>query len=98
MIKLVNDVAFREELLKFKINTDVQEEHRGPLLDILVRILYSKFQSKSVGGRSSKDTAHKRRTTIVNFFSALRPEECHYFTNLMMLSFLRAKHSCANSD
>lgn len=59
---LLDDKALRDELVKFSLARDVQPEHRGHFMPVLVRVLFGRFLSKGIKAkrRSSKDAPAAR--------------------------------------
>ncbi|RLN88940.1 hypothetical protein BBJ28_00017600 [Nothophytophthora sp. Chile5] len=86
--RLADSATFREELTSFKVGADagiVLREHRGELLPVLLRLLYSKCVSKK--GRNSGDTVTARRAAILAYLAALESRELAGFVDLVVRAF-----------
>ncbi|RLN65083.1 hypothetical protein BBP00_00003065 [Phytophthora kernoviae] len=86
--RLVDSSSFREELTSFKVGDGegvVLREHRGELLPILLRLLYSKCVSKK--GRNNGDTVAARRAAILSYLASLETPELASFVELVVRAF-----------
>ena len=86
MEKLLIGKHFRHQLVVFSVDEAsglVHGDHRAPLLGILMRLLYGKFNSHETTHTSSRDTKANKRSLVIQFLSSCSERELAYFFDLI---------------
>lgn len=86
--KLLDEGTFRDELVVFNPNVDVDQKHRLELLPVLLTILYGRCVSKSRKSKAARDKGIARRAAVLSYISQLSSSELRIFIHLMVRGIL----------
>ena len=86
--KLLDESTFRDELVVFNPNVDIDQKHRLDLLPVLLVILYGRCVSKSRKSKAARDKGIARRAAVLSYISQLNTNELRIFIHLMIRGIL----------
>lgn len=78
LYKLIDDKSFKDEVVLFRIDSEsnlIRPEHRGDLIPVVMRIVYSKMLNRSGVRTGGKHTGQLRRSVVFRFLMGCHQEE-----------------------
>ncbi|XP_045464607.1 small subunit processome component 20 homolog [Harmonia axyridis] len=90
LYNLVDDKCFKNELATFNMDREgstVQEEHRDKLMEVVLRIVYSKMNAKIGMRTGGKSAGQHRRTLVIRFLGGCHEREKLIFIKMIFKYF-----------